>query len=301
MSARTKRIRRNVSLYVLLLLPVLYLVLFKYVPIYGLQIAFRDYKPSRGILQAEWVGLKYVHKFLSNHKFRVVMGNTIRLSLLSMLTFPLPILFAFLLNYLNSDRMRRCVQMVSYMPHFISTVVMVGMINQFFDARGPVNQIIVSMGGAAQSFLSKKEYFDPIYIWTGVWQEIGYSSIIYISALAGVSPELHEAGIVDGAGIIKRFVHIDLPCILPTICILLIMRCGSILNVGYEKIFLMQNDLNDAVSEVVSTFVYKQGLASTIPQYSYSTAIGLFVSILNVLMLTIVNAVSRRLGGASLW
>ena len=192
--------------------------------------------------------------------------------------------------------------MVSYMPHFISTVVMVGIILQFLDVRsGLLNMVLALFGKDPINFMAKPEYFRTIYVFSGVWQSLGYNSIIYIAALAGVSPELHEAAIVDGANIVKRIWHIDLPGILPTISILLIMQCGSILSVGYEKIFLMQNSLNLAVSEIISTYVYKQGIASQIPQYSYATAIGLFVSAVNVIMLLIVNTTTNKLSGSSLF
>ena len=188
------------------------------------------------------------------------------------------------------------------MPHFISTVVMVGIILQFLDARsGLLNMITALFGQEAVNFIAKPEYFRTIYVLSGVWQSLGYNSIIYIAALSGVSPELHEAAIVDGANILKRIWHIDLPGIMPTISILLIMQCGSILSVGYEKIYLLQNNLNLSVSEIISTYVYKQGIAASMPQYSYATAIGLFVSVVNVVMLIIVNSLSNKLSGSSLF
>ena len=192
--------------------------------------------------------------------------------------------------------------MVSYIPHFISTVVMVGIIMQFLDKQtGVINQFIQLFGKDSIAFMSKPGYFAPIYVWSGVWQGVGYSSIIYISTLSGVSPELHEAAIMDGAGILKRIWHVDLPGILPTVSILFVMSCGSIFNVGYEKIYLMQNNLNLKVSEVISTYVYKQGIASSMPQYSYGAAIDLFVSLLNIVMLVIVNKISKALTNSSLW
>ena len=269
---------------------------------YGVQIAFRNYSPARSIANSPWVGLKYFQKFMGNYQFKRILGNTIAISLYSLLTFPLPILLAVLLNYVTRPRFKKTVQMISYMPHFISTVVMVGIILQFLDVRsGMLNMLLTALGREPVNFMAKPAYFRTIYILSGVWQSLGYNSIIYIAALSGVSPELHEAAIVDGANILKRIWHVDLPGILPTISILLIMQCGSILSVGYEKIYLMQNSLNLSVSEIISTYVYKQGIAASMPQYSYATAIGLFVSVVNVIMLLIVNAASNRLSGNSLF
>ncbi len=297
-----REIRKNWGLYLLVSIPLLYLILFKYWPMYGVQIAFRNYSPARSIANSPWVGLKYFQKFMGNYQFKRILGNTIAISLYSLLTFPLPILLAVLLNYVTRPRFKKTVQMISYMPHFISTVVMVGIILQFLDVRsGMLNMLLTALGREPVNFMAKPAYFRTIYILSGVWQSLGYNSIIYIAALSGVSPELHEAAIVDGANILKRIWHVDLPGILPTISILLIMQCGSILSVGYEKIYLMQNSLNLSVSEIISTYVYKQGIAASMPQYSYATAIGLFVSVVNVIMLLIVNAASNRLSGNSLF
>lgn len=298
----SKEFRRNWELYLLISIPMLYLILFKYVPMYGVQIAFRDYKVGLGILESEWVGLKHFVKFLTNYKFKSIMWNTIIISLYSLCTFPLPVILALLLNYIKNQFFKKSVQMITYAPHFISTVVMVGVLIQFFDARnGMFNQIIGLLGGDAKNYLAKVEYFRHIYIWSGVWQSLGYNSIMYIAALSGVSPELHEAAIIDGANIRQRIWHVDLPSILPTISIMLILRCGSILSVGYEKIYLMQNSLNLSQSEIISTYVYKQGLESAIPQYSYSTAVGLFVSVINLIMLLTVNKITSKMSGSSLF
>ncbi|MGI6634686.1 MAG: ABC transporter permease [Christensenellales bacterium] len=298
----SRELRKNLGLYILVLAPVAYLIIFKYIPIYGVQIAFRDFTPVRTVANSPWVSLKYVRKFLTNYQFERIMWNTIKISFLSLATFPLPIIFALMLNYLPFRRLKKTIQLVSYAPHFISTVVMVGIILQFLDVRGGlINYFIVLCGGEPINFMAIPEYFVSIYIWSGVWQSIGYNSIIYIAALSGVSPELHEAAIVDGANIMKRIWHVDVPTILPTMTILLIMRCGSILSVNFEKVFLMQNNLNIRVSEIISTYVYKQGLATSIPQYSYAAAIGLFVSVINVALLVTVNAIAKRTSEASLW
>lgn len=297
-----REFRTNWGLYLLVAIPVAYLIIFKYIPMYGVQIAFRDYTPVRSMTGSAWVGMKHFQRFFSNPSFWPIIRNTLSISLYSLLTFPLPIILALLLNYMPSQRFKKVVQMVSYAPHFISTVVMVGIILQFLDTRsGVLNLIISALGGEPISFMSQPKYFYHVYVWSGVWQGIGYSSIIYIAALAGVSPELHEAAIVDGASILKRMWHIDLPCLLPTVSILLIMQCGSVLSVGYEKIYLMQNNLNSSVSEVISTYVYKQGIAASMPQYSYATAIGLFISIINVILLVAVNKITGKLSGSSLW
>lgn len=297
-----RELRTNWGLYLLVSIPVAYLIIFKYMPMYGVQIAFRDYTPVRSITGSPWVGLKHFQRFFTNPRSWAIIRNTLSISLYSLLTFPLPIVLALLLNYMPSQRFKKTVQMVSYAPHFISTVVMAGMILQFLDTRsGLVNLLISALGGEAVSFMSQPRYFYHIYVWSGIWQGIGYNSIIYIAALAGVSPELHEAAIVDGANILKRMWHIDLPSLLPTVSILLIMQCGSVLSVGYEKIYLLQNNLNNPVSEVISTYVYKQGIAASMPQYSYATAIGLFVSAINIILLFIVNKVTGKLSGSSLW
>lgn len=294
-------LKRNWGLYLLVSIPLAYLIIFKYIPMYGVQIAFREYKPGQGFSSGEWVGLKYFMRFLTHYNFKKIMLNTISISLYSLATFPLPIILALLLNYVRNQRFKKTVQMVSYAPYFISTVVMVGMILQFLDAKtGIINILVKLLGGEAQNWMAKPEYFRHIYIWTDVWQGLGYSSIMYISALASVSPELHEAAIIDGANIRQRIWHVDLPGILPTVSIMLILRCGSILSVGYEKIYLMQNNLNLSISEIISTYVYKEGLTAAVPQYSYSTAVNLFVSVINIIMLLCVNKITKKFSGNSL-
>ena len=297
-----REFKKNWSLYLLVSIPVIYLVIFRYVPMYGVQIAFRRYQPVRGIMGSPWVGLDYFKQFITNHRFWSIIRNTLSISLYTLATFPLSIILAVLLNYIPLRGFKKTVQLVSYAPHFISTVVMVSIILQFLDTRnGLINILITSLGGEAVNFMAKEEMFYHIYVWSGVWQTIGYSSIIYIAALAGVSPELHEAAIMDGATILKRVWHIDLPCILPTVMIMFIMQCGTVMSVGYEKVFLMQNDLNLAVSEVIDTYVYKQGLTASMPKYSYSTAVGLFVSIINSSLLIFVNWAAKKFSGSSLW
>lgn len=297
--ALKKELRKNAGLYLLALIPFVYLILFKYWPMYGVQIAFRDYRVADGIWGSQWVGLKHFSRFLHTPKFLDIMKNTIIISLYGVLTFPLPILLAVMLNYLSFPRYRKCIQMVSYAPHFISTVVMVAILMQFLDKNnGLLNTLIEALGGKRVNFMAKREYFYHIYQWSGVWQGLGFASIIYISALSSVPPELHEAAIVDGANKLHRIWHIDVPAILPTAIILLIMNTGNVLSIGFEKVYLMQNDLNLSVSEIISTYVYKVGLLNA--QYSYSTAIGLFNNVVNLVILMSVNWISDKLSGTSL-
>lgn len=297
-----KRIRKHAVLYLLLLIPLAYILIFHYYPMFGAQIAFRNYSFRKGIFHSPWVGLKYFRQFIQNYTFQRVMCNTILISLYSIATFPIPILLAMLVHYMPSKGLRRSVQMVSYAPHFISTVVMVGIIMQFFATRdGLINNLLGLLGVDAIDFLGSPKRFYGLYVWTGVWQTMGYNSIIYISSLSSIDPELHEAAKIDGASLLQRIRHIDLPGLLPIVVTMFILRCGSVLNIGYEKVYLLQNTLNISASEVISTYVYKQGLTAAIPQYSYSTAVGLFVSVINIIILTMVNTLSRRLAKTSLW
>lgn len=294
---------KNRVLYLLILFPLALLIIFRYTPMYGIQIAFRDYKITKGITGSDWVGMKHFVKFLSYYKMSEIFRNTLIISFYGLLTFPLPLMLALMLNYLPLRRFKKTLQMLSYAPHFISTVVFVGIIMQFTDPRtGLLNAIGAIFGADPVNYMAKPEYFYHIYVWSGVWKGIGYSSIIYIAALSSVPTELHEAAIVDGANIFRRIWHVDIPSVMPTLCILLVMSCGSLLNTDFEKILLMQNNLNSGVSEVISTYTYKVGLANSgIPQYSYSTAIGLFTSLINLVMLVSVNFITNRLNGTGLW
>jgi ABC-type polysaccharide transport system permease subunit len=297
-----REMQKNWTLYLLVAVPLAYLIIFKYIPIYGIQIAFKNYSPVRTFSNSPWVGLRHFQRFMSTPRFFSILRNTVTISFYSLLTFPLPIILALLLNYMPNRRYKKIVQLVSYAPHFISTVVMVGIILQFLDTRsGVINMALNALGKRPVSFMGTPQYFYHIYVWSGVWQGIGYSSIIYIASLAGVPPELHEAAIVDGATIFQRILHIDLPSLLPTASILLILACGGVLSVGYEKVYLMQNNLNNSVSEVISTYVYKQGILAAIPQYSYATAVGLFISVINVVILIAVNRLADKAGGTSLF
>lgn len=294
--------RGHVVLYAMLAVPVAYILVFAYYPMYGAQIAFRDFSIVKGITQSPWVGLKHFRLFFQNYMFWRLMRNTLAISLYSLATFPVSIVLALLIHTMPLRHFRKSVQMITYAPHFISTVVMCGMILQFLSVRnGSVNQLLQLLGFAPVDFLGDARRFVGVYVWTGVWQGMGYGAILYISALAGVDQELHEAARMDGASLLQRMWHIDLPSIRGTIIITFILRCGTILSVGYEKVYLLQNSLNLSSSEVISTYVFKQGIAGGLPQYSYATAVGLFVSAINLLMLGVVNAVAKKTASMSLW
>lgn len=297
----TEELKKNWILYLMILPVLVYFIIFAYVPMTGVILAFKDFKVKLGIFDSPWVGFKYFERFFGSFNFGLLLKNTIGISVYSLLIgFPIPIIFALLLNYLRLKRLRKTLQMVSYAPYFISTVVICGMIAIFMDSNtGVLNRIIVSLGGEAQDFLSKPEYFKSIYVWSGVWQSMGYSSIIYISALSGVDQSLHEAAIVDGATKVQRIIHIDLPSIKSTIIMLLILQMGSLMNVGFEKVFLLQNDLNMSASDVINTYVYRVGLVQN--NYSYSTAVGLFNSVINMTLVVLANQISKRTAKESLW
>lgn len=299
-------LKRDWLLYLLLLPGVAYFILFKYLPIFGIIISFQNYKPFfgvSGIFTSEWFGLYWFRRFMSSYYFWRLMRNTFLLSFYSLLwSFPSAILLALLINELQNKHFKKLVQTISYLPHFITTVVMCSIILQMFDARtGLFNAIMQLFGVPARNYMGIESAFKHIYVWTNVWQGVGYSSIIYIASLRGVSSELHEAALIDGATLVQRIRHVDIPSLLPTVCVLLIMSCGSLLSVGYEKVYLLQNSMNLNASEVINTYVYKQGLTSTLPQYSSATAIGLFVAIVNLILLATVNGVTGRLSGSSLW
>ena len=286
--------RQYGQLYLLLLPAFIYVAIFCYGPMYGLQIAFKNYKMSLGIAGSPWIGLRNFKDFFGGYYFPTLMKNTFTLSLLSLLfSFPAPILVALLLNELK-DRPKRIVQTVLYAPHFISTVVLVGMINVMFSpSMGVVNTVLKSLGLEARYFMGDPNCFRPLFIGSGIWQEMGWNAIIYIAALSGVDPSLHEAAELDGASRLQRVIHINLPCIM------LIMQLGSIATISYEKVFLMQNDLNLGVSEIISTYVYKRGLVNN--NYSFATAVGLFNNLINVTMLLIANTISSKVSETSLF
>lgn len=291
------RVRKNWQLHLLAFLPILYVIIFYYVPMYGLQIAFRDFKPRAGIWGSEWVGLKHFITFFKAYNFTQIISNTLLISLYNIFVgFPIPIILALMLHVSERKILKKVTQNVSYMPHFISTVVLVGIINQILNpVCGVVGTFYHMFGGigVAPDIRASAGAFRHLFVWSGVWQQMGWSTIIYVAALSGVSSELHEAAELDGASRWKRVLNVDLPAILPTVSIMLILRFGSVMSVGYEKVYLMQNDLNLSTSEVISTYVYKTGLGKM--QMSYGTAIDLFNSIINTTMLLTVNTITRKL------
>ena len=299
-----KTMKKNWRLYLFLLLPVLYILIFAYVPMAGVQIAFKDYDFTKGVWGSEWVGLKNFKRFFESYNFWEILKNTIVLSFYSLLvSFPIPIIFALIINAFPAQRFKKTVQTISYMPHFISTVVVVGMMIQILNPRtGAFGAIYTALtGNVMKDILSVPSAFSHIYVWSGIWQSMGWGSIIYIAALSGVDSELPEAAQIDGASRFQRVLHIDLPSILPTAIILLILSSGNIMNVGFEKVYLMQNDMNISASEVISTYVYKIGMSVGTGDFSFATAIGLFNSVINFALLITVNFISKRFSHNSLW
>ena len=296
-----KKIKRNYELYLFILPALIYFLLFHYGPLYGLQIAFKDFNAVKGIWGSPWVGLKHLNYFFKSYYFWLLLKNTLFISLYSLIAgFPIPILLALMLNEVKNNRFKKFVQNITYAPHFISMVVMVGMVLAFLSpSTGIINVFVKYFGGEPIAFMTKTSMFRNIYVWSGIWQSAGYGSIIYLAALSGIDPQLHEAAVVDGATRFQRILHINIPGILPTMIILLILNCGSVMNVGFEKIFLMQNSLNMEVSDVISTYVYRMGLQNA--QYSFSAVVGLFNSVINFTLLVLVNSLSRRLKQTSLW
>lgn len=288
------------QLYIMIALPIILLIIFSYVPMYGILLAFKDYKVTLGIWNSPWTsnhGLNNFIRFFNNYNFKECLRNTIVISLYSMVvSMPCSIILALSLNYAKNVKFKKTVQMVSYCPYFISTIVFVGIINLMFDNRvGVIGKFLFGHFGI--NVLGKASLFPSLYVWTGVWQGIGFGAIIYIAALSGVDMQQHEAAIIDGATLLQRIWYVDLPAIMPTAVIMMILNMGSILNIGYEKILAMQNQNNIAMSEVISTYSYKVSLVSTFPDYPYATAIGLFQSLVGLLLIIITNKVADKLTG----
>ena len=285
----------------LLFLPVfVYFIVFYYFPMYGIVISFQDYSPYTGFFGSPWVGLKHFKSFINGAYFWQIIWNTLYINILNILwTFPFPIVLALLLNEVKCMKFKKTVQTISYLPHFISIVVMVGIVYDFLAQNGVVNKLIEMLGFGPVNFLSDAGFFRSIYIGSGLWQEIGWNSIIYMAALSGIDATLYEAASIDGAGRFKKLIHITLPGLAPTIIITLLLSMGAMMTVGFDKIFLMQNSLNTQVSEVVSTYMYKRALLSG--SFSFGTAVGLFNSVVNVTLLLIVNKFSKQISDISLW
>lgn len=296
------RIRRNWGLYLLLLPAVVLLICFTYRPMYGVLIAFKEYRPASGIWGSDWATpwFKYFKKFFVSYQFVNTIKNTLTITIYSILVFPIPILLALSINQMRSGRFKKFFQTVTYMPHFISTVVMVGLITLLLSpGSGVFGAICDVLGLEAPNLMGKASAFKHLYVWSDVWQHAGWDSIIYIAALSGIDPSLYEAATVDGATRMQRIKYIDIPMLIPTTVIMLIMRMGGLLSLGFEKVYLMQNDLNLVSSEVISTYVYKIGVINT--QYSYSAAINLFSTIVNFILLISVNKISKKISENSLW
>src|SRR5690625_5205471 len=271
-----------------------------YIPMYGVQIAFKDFFANLGIVGSPWAGFEHFERFFNSYYFWRLLKNTIILNVYGLLLFPLPIIFALSLNELKHGAFKKWSQTLTYAPHFISVVVLVGMIVAFLDPiTGIINHAITSLGGESINFLESPKWFRHIFVWSGQWQQLGWGTIIYLAALAGVNPELQEAATVDGASRLQRIFHINIPSILPTIIVLFILNIGNFMAIGFEKVLLLQNELNSTTSDVIQTFVYETGLLEG--QYSYAAAVGLFESVINITLLVIVNHIARRVSENSLW
>jgi len=300
-TSRLKRAVRSWQLYVLLLPALLYVAVFKYWPMYGAQIAFRNYNPVDGFAGSQWVGLDHFIRFVTSFQFERLIANTLTVNSLGLLiAFPIPIVLALIVNQLQNERFKKFTQTVLYSPSFISVVVIVGMIHLLFSPRsGVVNNAIELFGGDPVFFMGLPEWFRPLYIGSDIWQNAGFSMIVYLAALTAIDPALHEAARVDGANKWQRIWHIDIPGIMPVVTILFILAIGNLFNLGFEKVLLMQTDLNLQTSEVIQTYVYKTGLQQA--QFSYSAAIGLFNSLINLVLLLTFNWIARKAGQSSLW
>jgi ABC-type polysaccharide transport system, permease component len=287
-------------LYIMLLLPVLYYILFCYWPMYGLQIAFRKFNVRLGMWNSPWIGTVHFSNYLGDAYFWQVVRNTLLMNIYGLLfSFPAPIILALLLNEIRSSKYKKIVQSISYLPHFLSTVVVCGIVVNFLSNSGPINDIIVSLGGQRIQFLMRSEMFRTIYIGSGIWQNVGWNSIIYFAAISGVDQQQYEAATIDGAGRFKQVIHVTIPAIIPTVTIMLIMAVGGMLSVGYEKILLLYNGATYETADVISSYVYRKGIEGA--NYSYSAAVGLFQSVIGFIFLWGANKFSTIVGESSLW
>ncbi|MDD4020055.1 MAG: ABC transporter permease subunit [Kiritimatiellae bacterium] len=305
LNSRQQRILRQLKLdyqYYLLLLPaVAWYLIFAYGPLYGLQIAFKNFTGARSILDSPWVGLRHFKLFIGSYYFPVLIKNTLAISLYALFAgMPIPVIVALMLNEVKQIRYKKIIQTVTYAPHFISTVVLVGMITIILSpSTGIVNFVLKSLGAESRYFMVEPQSFRHIYIWSGIWQNTGWSSIIYLAALSAVNPELHESAVIDGATRLQRIRYINIPVITPTFIILLILSAGQLMSVGYEKVLLMQNDLNKTTSNIISTYVYERGLLKA--EYSFASAVGLFNNVINFILLIFVNGIARKFSDTSLF
>ena len=291
---------KNYGIYLLLIPAIVFYVLFCYKPMYGVIIAFKRFIPTKGIIASPWVGFAHFRSFFSSYYLVRLIRNTLNISFSSILySFPIPIIFALLLNEIRNSKFKRVVQTVTYLPHFISMVVLCGLVKLFTQDNGLVVQFMALFGFEPVSLLSKAEYFVPVYIISGIWQGVGWGSIIYLSALSGIDPQLYEAATIDGANRWQQTLHVTLPGIAPTIIIMLLLRMGNVMGVGYEKIILLYNEGIYETADVISTFVYRKGLLDA--QWSYSAAVGLFNSVTNFVIIVTMNKISSMVTEVSLW
>lgn len=297
--------RKDWQLYLLLLIPVIYIIVFKYLPMGGLVIAFKDYRARKGIMGSEWVGFMHFVDFFQSYQFWRVLKNTVILSVYTLaVSFPFPVIFALMINSVRNERFKKITQTIVNMPHFISTVVMVGIVFAVFNNRTGIygNVIHAFTGVWPKDLFASPSNFRHFYVWSAVWQNFGWDSIIYTATLSAVDPSYHEAAEIDGASRFKRVIHVDLPTILPTIITMLILRMGSVMTIGFEKVYLMQNSLNLSTSELISTYVYQVGLsAKGSGDFSYATAIGMFNNVIEFILVVIVNKISSKVSETSLW
>ncbi|MGD6830955.1 ABC transporter permease [Sutcliffiella halmapala] len=294
MAKKLNYMKKNYILYLLIAPAIILTIIFKYIPMYGATIAFKDFSPIKGIMGSEWVGLKHFTSFLTSPNFMSIFMNTLKLSSFELLIgFPIPIILALMLNQVRRAKFKKNIQLVLYAPHFISVVVISGMVFLFLSPTGPINAILSIFMDQPVSFMSDPDAFRSIYIWSGVWQGAGWASIIYIAALANVDPQLHDAATVDGASLLQRIWHIDLPTLKPVMAVLFILAAGGIMAIGFEKAYLLQTAMNLPSSEIIPTYVYKRGLQAG--DYSFATAVGLFNAIINVALLIFVNKVVKKL------
>ncbi|MGJ0739905.1 ABC transporter permease [Enterococcus casseliflavus] len=296
-----KDLKKHKWLYIMLIIPIIFVLIWNYWPMYEVMIAFKDYSPAFGILGSPWVGLKHFERFFASYFFVEILVNTLRLSLYSLLvSVPLPIILALLFNELNRKWFKSTVQTISYIPNFISVVVVIGMVQFFFSTQdGMINMLLETFGFSAIDFLGSPKWFPHIYVWSGVWQSVGWGTLIYTAAMSGISPDQYEAAYLDGASRLQCIKNITIPSIMPTIIISTILATGSILSVGFEKTFLLQNASNLATSEVLSTYTYKMGIING--EYSFSAAVGLFNNVINFIVLFAVNKIAQKTNESSLW
>lgn len=299
-SATIKNIKKNKVLYIMMIPVLAYFLTFCYAPMFGVIMAFENYKPGKGIFGSEWVGFQNFIDFFQSYYFWRLLKNTLVISLKDIaISFPLSILFALMLNEVKHQKFKKTVQTISYLPYFISLVVVCGLVKDFTESGGFISNIIASLGGPQNGILSEPSYFQSIFVWSNVWQNLGYNSIVYISALAAIDPQLYEAARVDGANRLKQILYISLPGITPTIIIMLILRVGSIMTVSYQKIILLYGPSTYETADVISSFIYRKGLINN--DYGYATAVGLFNSLVNLVLIIATNKLSQKYTETSLW